>query len=127
MKPFFSIRIDYNPADSEGLVAFDENSIRLSLARETERDSKRMNYETWQNVAMKITLAIKWFRDNADPYDEGLISALFFEMRSDYPQLFLESVKDAAESGDDDEIDKLRTAIKEGREAAGEPTEDDEP
>ena len=126
MKPFFSIRIDYNPADGEDMVAFDENAIRLALARETERgEGERRNYETWQNVAVKITSAIQWFRDNADPADEELLSALFFEMRLQFQKQFIEAIEEAASCGDEEDVEALRAAIDRGVKASTEPLEDD--
>lgn len=126
MKPFFSIRIDYNPADSDDMVAFDENAIRLALARETERDEGAgRNYETWQNVAIKITSAIQWLRDNADPDDQGLIEALFFEMRHRFQEQFIGAIEDAASFGDEEEVEALRAAIDRGVKASTESLEDD--
>jgi hypothetical protein len=129
MKPFFSIRIDYNPADGDDMVAFDRNTIRLGLARETERDDDdgNRNYETYQNVAGKITKAIRWLCDNADPNDEGLLDALFFELRCDFKQAFLNSIADCAELGDDDEVDAMRAAIDRGIKSANESLGGEEP
>lgn len=127
MKPFFSIRIDYNPADSEDMVAFDENAVRFAIARETERHDAKSNYETWQNVASKVVSAIQWLCGTADPGDYGLLGAIFDEMRSGFPKHFLDSIKDAAEIGDDDEIDQLREAIEKGVKAANEPLAGNDP
>lgn len=119
MKPFFSIRIDYNPADSEEMVAFDANSIRLSLARETDpiEDGGR-NFETYQNMAERIINSIDWLRGVADINDEGLIDCIFFDMRTRFREQFLKAIEETAECADDDEVEEMRKAIVRGERAA---------
>jgi hypothetical protein len=127
VKPFFSIRIDYNPADGDDMVAFDRNTIRLGLARETERDDGAgRNYETYQNVAGKITNALQWLRDNADQDNDGLLDALFFELRMRFKAEWLESIEGAAELGDEEEIDAMRAAIDRGIKSANKYLEGDD-
>jgi hypothetical protein len=127
VKPFFSIRIDYNPADGDDMVAFDRNTIRLGLARETERDDgAARNYETYQNVACKITDAIQWLRETADTNNEGLLDALFFELRVRFKQEWVESIESSAEIGDEEEIDEMRAAIDRGIKSANKYLEGDD-
>lgn len=132
MKPFFSIRIDYNPSDDDSMMAFDSNTVRFSLARETERDREgngpaARNYETYQDMAEKIVAALSWLNDTADPDQSGMLDALFFDLRTKFRKQFLDEIATAAEMGDDDDLDQLRQAIDRGvRRANGvESPEDD--
>ena len=124
MKPFFSIRIDYNPADSDEMEAFDSNTLRLALARETEKhdDDGERNYETFMNMAMRIGTAIKWLAEIADPTSptgsNSVASAVMLEMRMAFWEAFLEEIRDVAEGGDDVRVEAMTAAIAAGERAA---------
>jgi hypothetical protein len=123
-KPFFSIRIDYNPADSDEMEAFDSNTLRLALARETEKhdDDGERNYETFMNMGMRIGTAIKWLAEIADrtsPTGKNRVAlAVMLEMRMGFWEQFIDEIRDVAEGGDDDQVEAMKAAIAAGERAA---------
>ena len=123
-KPFFSIRIDYNPADSDEMEAFDFNTLRLALARETEKDDDdgERNYETFMNIGTRIGTAIKWLAEIADPTSptgsNGVASAVMLEMRLAFWDAFIDEIRDVAEGGDDAQVEAMKAAIAAGERAA---------
>ena len=124
MKPFFSIRIDYNPPDGDEMEAFDSNTLRLALARETEKhdDDGERNYETFMNMAVRIGTAIKWLSEISDPMSPAgknrVVSAVMLEMRMAFWEQFLDEIRDVAEGGDDDQVEAMKAAIAAGERAA---------
>jgi len=115
MKPFFSIRIDYRPADSAEIVSFDQHTLRLTIGRETEWDDGKPNTESLVGLSEKVAEAILWLGDKADFAGRvGFASLVISDLRSQCRDGFVEALEDAAEISDDDELEELRRAIVNG-------------
>ena len=111
MKPFFSIRIDYNPSDSEEIVACDRASLRLVIGREVEWDEGRRSYENTQNITERCIEALVWLGGKADSlgvdsFFEGLLSELSLRR----PETFNNAVAYVIKDFDADELDALEAA-----------------
>lgn len=111
MKPFFSIRIDYNPADSKQLEAFDHHSLRLTIARETQWQEGGPSTENVMNIAQRLEDAIRWLDERP-----GMADSLWSWVIQEMPRNTLfQCITDLCEIGDDDTFDGLKDAIERGR------------
>ena len=118
MKPFFSIRLSINlhDADDED-AARDENSIKLTVARNTDQgdDKDDATFCDMRNVTDKLLEAIEWLSSKLptreqDNFQSYLIGQLLCGVRQDNRlEQFLE---EAAEIGDADFGDMIRRIAK---------------
>ena len=120
-KPFFSIRIDYSPADDDSMDAFDSHSLRVSIARATQNDEddcRDPNDATCMDIACRVVSAIEWLSKTVDPdvteSQNRLVSSLMFEMRMRFWSAFVDQITEVAEGGDDDELLAMKNAITNG-------------
>lgn len=122
MTPYFSIRISINPLDShEEDGQRDEQSIKLSIARQTDRtdgDEKDAMLSDEHNVCEKLVEAILWLankapRSESDQFLSYFVGQLITEQGS-----ALEEILEAeVDCGDADFGDMIRRIAKKCEEA----------
>lgn len=124
MKPFFSIRIDYNPADTADMVSCNQNTLRLVLARETDWDEKESSSQDAGNVGSIVARAITWLENQAKMRRELLPWVLACTSR----HTLLSAMEEFSYLLDDEKRDELLAAIEKGRKRSQEvsgPAEDE--
>lgn len=111
MKPFFSIRIDYNPADTKEIECCDQNTLRLVIGREYEWDDDRQSTDSAMAIVYKTVEALRWLGNKADFCGEqGFFSSLLSELQIESPDTFFAALGDVAKDWDDEEIEMLEQA-----------------
>lgn len=111
MKPFFSIRIDYNPSDSEDIVACDRASLRLVIGREVEWEEGQRNYESLQKITEMCVEALSWLGGKADSLGvESFFEGLLSELALRRPETFNAAVAYVIKDFDADELNALDAA-----------------
>ena len=111
MKPFFSIRIDYNPSDSEDIVACDRASLRLVIGREVEWEEGQRNYESLQKITETCVEALSWLGGKADSLGvESFFEGLLSELALRRPETFNAAVAYVIKDFDADELNALDAA-----------------
>jgi len=134
MKPFFAIRIDYNPADSDDQEHRDENAISATVARQCdpsvmegadeESRTEAAVADDRKAIVECTTLALRFadramgYDDDWDLLDEVMKSLVGIWGGLSTVRYLLDTVIGEADEDDLEElqaiIDKQRTALSEG-------------
>lgn len=119
MIPYFSVSVEINPADDDGHEYRDQNSLRVSIAREFEAsedtDEAITDTRTSNEIAVvdKLMEAIVWLAANSPAKDpSGFLSFLMQRIAGHSQEALAEFLDAETESGDADWGDAIRQTAK---------------
>ncbi len=132
MKPFFSIRVDYNPADSEDQEHRNCFSAKRSVARQMKpcpkwsadaiKRRKQLRDDT-ANVVQSIVACIEGLAGEAKWTMPDLVEAVVFDLANNagLEQQVLDLASIAIEGCEDDFLDSLQKLIDSERKKGEQP------
>jgi len=111
MKPFFSLRIAYRPADTKDMTDCNEHVLSVKIAREEEWDELTGSSQAGFEIARNVSKALQWL-DDLVGYRKRVLSDAIGCLEATRLCAAMESWSQYA---DDDERNELLAAIERGR------------
>lgn len=114
MKPFFLIRVEYNPADVDDDQSHrDENTLRLVLARQVDRENKDAKWGDVELIVDKLDEAIQWLGFKANGDQDEFLAFFVGQLICGHDDAFAEVVRAYLDRADDDQRKLIEDVLAE--------------